>query len=297
MPLAAENAGERSSCLAFVRGPDPWVAPLAPPESLVKARMPGMQQSRRGGKSSHKSISLVCTSEGQRRLMTKGIKMGSWVAVSSVPQEISRKHRRSRRETAAVEAEAVRYRVPIKQEIDENDTGHYEGRIIDKRIGGQDHQWGSATFSQCCPFCIALEDRESFIELKDVLKVDIDGNIIGKEKQKRLIDAFIEDCKAMCLSARMLCCASRGYMAPINAGRSSTKETRRGTPSRRRAKLQPESMQPNKVGCRSAAISHTDLLQEAAKLQGPPAVVNQADSSLFRSLPRFQLQQRAAAIS
>ena len=40
------------------------------------------------------------------------------------------------------------------------------------------------------------EDRESFIELKDVLKVDIDGNVIGKEKNKRLIDAFIEDCKA-----------------------------------------------------------------------------------------------------
>jgi hypothetical protein len=31
-----------------------------------------------------------------------------------------------------------RYRVPIKQEIDENDTGHYEGRIVDERIGGQD---------------------------------------------------------------------------------------------------------------------------------------------------------------
>ena len=40
------------------------------------------------------------------------------------------------------------------------------------------------------------QDRESFIELKDVLKVDIDGNVIGKEKHKRLIDAFIEDCKA-----------------------------------------------------------------------------------------------------
>eukprot|EP00437_Effrenium_voratum_P028068 CAMPEP_0181404288 /NCGR_PEP_ID=MMETSP1110-20121109/4162_1 /TAXON_ID=174948 /ORGANISM="Symbiodinium sp., Strain CCMP421" /LENGTH=189 /DNA_ID=CAMNT_0023526631 /DNA_START=51 /DNA_END=616 /DNA_ORIENTATION=- len=89
--------------------------------------------------------------KGQRRLMTKGIKMGSWVAVS--------------------------YRVPIKQEIDENDTGHYEGKIVDKRIGGQ--------------------DRESFIELKDVLKVDIDGNVIGKEKNKRLIDAFIEDCKVI----------------------------------------------------------------------------------------------------
>eukprot|EP00438_Fugacium_kawagutii_P017377 Skav201557 [mRNA] locus=scaffold1616:320852:321515:+ [translate_table: standard] len=86
--------------------------------------------------------------------MTKGIKMGSWIAVS--------------------------YRVPIKQEIDENDTGHYEGRIVDKRIGGQD--WA--------------KDRESFIELKDVLKVDVEGNVIGKEKHKRLIDAFIEDCKA-----------------------------------------------------------------------------------------------------
>jgi len=32
--------------------------------------------------------------------------------------------------------------------------------------------------------------------LKDVLKVDVDGNVIGKEKHKRLIDAFIEDCKA-----------------------------------------------------------------------------------------------------
>lgn len=83
--------------------------------------------------------------------MTKGIKLGSWVAVS--------------------------YRVPIKQEIDENDTGHYEGKIVDKRIGGQ--------------------DRESFIELKDVLKVDIDGNVIGKEKHKRLIDAFIEECKVI----------------------------------------------------------------------------------------------------
>ena len=40
------------------------------------------------------------------------------------------------------------------------------------------------------------QDRESFIELKDVLKVDMDGNVIGKEKHKRLIDAFIEDCKA-----------------------------------------------------------------------------------------------------
>ena len=35
-----------------------------------------------------------------------------------------------------------RYRVPIKQEIDENDTGHYEGRIVDKRIGGQDGIFG-----------------------------------------------------------------------------------------------------------------------------------------------------------
>ena len=43
------------------------------------------------------------------------------------------------------------------------------------------------------------QDRESFIELKDVLKVDIDGNVIGKEKHKRLIDAFIEDCKACCV--------------------------------------------------------------------------------------------------
>ncbi|CAE7279014.1 unnamed protein product [Symbiodinium sp. CCMP2592] len=120
--------------------------------------------------------------KGQRRLMTKGIKMGSWVAVS--------------------------YRVPIKQEIDENDTGHYEGRIIDKRIGGQ--------------------DRESFIELKDVLKVDIDGNIIGKEKQKRLIDAFIEDCKVI-------------------DKRDETWDA---------IKTQSEA--------------------EAAKLQAPPAVVNQA---------------------
>ena len=45
------------------------------------------------------------------------------------------------------------------------------------------------------------QDRESFIELKDVLKVDIDGNVIGKEKHKRLIDAFIEDCKAGRLDA------------------------------------------------------------------------------------------------
>ena len=28
------------------------------------------------------------------------------------------------------------------------------------------------------------------------MKVDVDGNVIGKEKHKRLIDAFIEDCKA-----------------------------------------------------------------------------------------------------
>ena len=50
-----------------------------------------------------------------------------------------------------------------------------------------------------CSGCISVQDRESFIELKDVLKVDIDGNIIGKEKSKRLIDAFIEDCKAGCI--------------------------------------------------------------------------------------------------
>eukprot|EP00441_Pelagodinium_beii_P038525 CAMPEP_0197633070 /NCGR_PEP_ID=MMETSP1338-20131121/9517_1 /TAXON_ID=43686 ORGANISM="Pelagodinium beii, Strain RCC1491" /NCGR_SAMPLE_ID=MMETSP1338 /ASSEMBLY_ACC=CAM_ASM_000754 /LENGTH=208 /DNA_ID=CAMNT_0043204659 /DNA_START=49 /DNA_END=672 /DNA_ORIENTATION=- len=89
--------------------------------------------------------------KGQRRLMTKGMKLGSYVHVS--------------------------YRVPIKQEIDENDTGQYKGKIVDKRIGGQ--------------------DRESWIELKEVLKVDEDGNVLAKEKNKRLIDAFIEECKVI----------------------------------------------------------------------------------------------------
>lgn len=98
-----------------------------------------------------------------------------------------------------------------------------EGRIVDKRIGGQ--------------------DRESYIELKDVLKVDLDGNIIGKEKHKRLIDAFIEDCKVGGSSSRL-------GDSQLWSCRSLRRERRPGTLSSRPMKqplfskqMQTESME------------------------------------------------------
>jgi len=52
----------------------------------------------------------------------------------------------------------------------------YEGTIVDKRVG-----W---------------DNRESYVELKDCVKLNRDGEIIAREGKKKLIDAFIDDCEA-----------------------------------------------------------------------------------------------------
>jgi len=55
-----------------------------------------------------------------------------------------------------------------------DDKCDYEGTIVDKRIGGQ--------------------DRESYVELQDCIRIGSYGEIIAKEKKKRFIDAFIVEC-------------------------------------------------------------------------------------------------------
>eukprot|EP00441_Pelagodinium_beii_P036722 CAMPEP_0197628816 /NCGR_PEP_ID=MMETSP1338-20131121/6953_1 /TAXON_ID=43686 ORGANISM="Pelagodinium beii, Strain RCC1491" /NCGR_SAMPLE_ID=MMETSP1338 /ASSEMBLY_ACC=CAM_ASM_000754 /LENGTH=160 /DNA_ID=CAMNT_0043199815 /DNA_START=86 /DNA_END=564 /DNA_ORIENTATION=+ len=70
----------------------------------------------------------------------------------------------------------VHYRLPGKQSTGQEEDMHdYEGKLVNKRIGA--------------------EDRESFVELKECLQFDLDGNFLGMEKTRRLIDAFIEKCE------------------------------------------------------------------------------------------------------
>jgi len=57
----------------------------------------------------------------------------------------------------------------------EEDNADYEGKLVDKRIGG--------------------EDRESFITLKDCLVFDLSGNFVEKVKSKKLIDAYVQTCE------------------------------------------------------------------------------------------------------
>lgn len=86
--------------------------------------------------------------KGQRRMATRGFKLGSYVSIS--------------------------YRDP--------DRAHsmvpniiYEGKIADKRVGHQ--------------------DRESYVELKDCLVINEQGQVVAKGDRKRLMDAFIEECE------------------------------------------------------------------------------------------------------
>eukprot|EP00913_Durusdinium_trenchii_P017393 g16351.t1 len=57
----------------------------------------------------------------------------------------------------------------------EEDNANYEGKLVDKRIGG--------------------EDRESFITLKDCLVFDLWGRFVEKLKSKKLIDAYVQTCE------------------------------------------------------------------------------------------------------
>lgn len=53
----------------------------------------------------------------------------------------------------------------------------YEGFIEDKRVG-----W---------------DNRESYVELKDCVRLNQNGEIVAREGKKRLIDAFIDDCEVI----------------------------------------------------------------------------------------------------
>jgi len=82
--------------------------------------------------------------------MTKGVRMGSYVRIY--------------------------YRVPGKPGATEQDI-LYEGKIVDKRVGGQ--------------------DRESYVELENCMELDSEDRLIELTKRKRLSDAFIEHCKVI----------------------------------------------------------------------------------------------------
>mmetsp|Transcript_89501 Transcript_89501/g.158883 ORF Transcript_89501/g.158883 Transcript_89501/m.158883 type:complete len:312 (-) Transcript_89501:184-1119(-) len=83
-----------------------------------------------------------------RRMPTRGFKMGSYVKIC--------------------------YRCSGKHGGEE-DNADYEGKLVDKRIGG--------------------EDRESYVTLKDCLMFDLDGNFLEKLKSKKLVDAYVETCE------------------------------------------------------------------------------------------------------
>jgi len=76
--------------------------------------------------------------KGQRRLMTKGIRMGSYVRVY--------------------------YRVPGKPGAAETEI-EYEGKIVDKRAGGQ--------------------DRESYIEIENCMELDSQDRLVSTEKRSK----------------------------------------------------------------------------------------------------------------
>ncbi|CAK9028976.1 unnamed protein product, partial [Durusdinium trenchii] len=62
--------------------------------------------------------------------------------------------------------------VVIKYKIAPGTFIEYEGKIVDKRVG--------------------IEDKESYVELKDCLTLNADGKIVHIDKMKRLTDSFIE---------------------------------------------------------------------------------------------------------
>merc|ERR1719399_2707624 len=82
--------------------------------------------------------------------MTKGIRMGSYVRIY--------------------------YRVPGKPGATEQEI-LYEGKIVDKRVGGQ--------------------DRESYVELENCMELDSEDRLVETTKRKRLSDAYIEHCKVV----------------------------------------------------------------------------------------------------
>merc|ERR1719247_2132689 len=78
----------------------------------------------------------------------------------------------------------------------------YEGTIADKRVG--------------------QDNRESYVELKDCVKLNNNGEIIAREGKKRLVDAFIEDCDVIDKDDRpvsaQLAAAESGASADAAAG-------------------------------------------------------------------------------
>lgn len=88
--------------------------------------------------------------KGGRRMATRGFKMGTYVS--------------------------IKYRDPDRAHSMEPNM-HYEGKICDKRVGGQ--------------------DRESYVELKDCIRINEHGQVIARGDKKRLMDAFIEECEAV----------------------------------------------------------------------------------------------------
>jgi len=75
----------------------------------------------------------------------------------------------------------------------------YEGKIIDKRVG-----W---------------DNRESYVELEDCIRLNAEGEIVAKEGNKRLFDAFIEDCEEVEKTERPLC--AELMRAAVGAGRKA----------------------------------------------------------------------------
>mmetsp|Transcript_9726 Transcript_9726/g.21773 ORF Transcript_9726/g.21773 Transcript_9726/m.21773 type:complete len:257 (-) Transcript_9726:14-784(-) len=68
----------------------------------------------------------------------------------------------------------ISYRVPSKVGQAE-DAAEYEGKIVDKRVGS--------------------DDRESYVELKDCLRLNARGQVVARDKSKKLFDAYIEECR------------------------------------------------------------------------------------------------------
>mmetsp|Transcript_539 Transcript_539/g.1660 ORF Transcript_539/g.1660 Transcript_539/m.1660 type:complete len:228 (-) Transcript_539:9-692(-) len=95
--------------------------------------------------------------KGGRRMMTRAFKVGSYVRVN-----YAKPQRPGPSQGTGLEQQ--------------EDIAEYEGTIVDKRMSSQ--------------------DRESHVVLKDVLKLD-NGRIIGYEKEKKVFDVYIEECKAV----------------------------------------------------------------------------------------------------
>jgi len=118
---------------------------------------------------------------GQRRMLLKGLKMGSYVLI------------------CYREKKGLGY---VEERVD------YEGTIVDKRVG-----W---------------DNRESYVELKDCIRLNSKGEIAVRGGKKRLFDAFIEDCEVVERSDRPLSAelaAAEGLIAGTPEDSSSGAQT------------------------------------------------------------------------